>query len=555
MIYFTENKEKIEINAHSKKSGGEGNVHNIIYPAELRSYRVKIYHKEKAFERYEKIRYMISNPPKTLRKDKFNICWPKKILKNPNGEFSGFIMDNAEGTELYQIATLSKTSRLGPEWIKKFNRSDNECVIRMLKVIVNIASAFNEIHKTKKYVLIDIKPQNIMVNLTGGISIIDVDSIQITENGSILHPGKVGTPEYSPPDFTEPISEQWDRFSMGVVFYELLFGINPFAGTFVKPYNSCNVIEERIKNGLLVVGFGNKYLSVKPNLHNNFDKIPRTIQDLFLRALDSKKFPSSSRPSAEEWGKTLHNEINKLSSAKNFGFYVHTPSIKKKDTVNRKTKSFTKTTHQPHSAPSNYSYQQTFHQPAPYPTSSGTTYYPGSSDTFWRIFKITLSLIIIITILYFLVTFCKSLFSSKEDTPVVTQQYRQQVIDNTGPALIANSWLNSLNNKDFKTAWNLMSGDKRGSYQQFYKGYGNIKNIYVHTCVNLTYDNSNGRVEVFYDAYDPVNDPRNGNCSNCFGRYHKVFVLKKIKGSWKIVNIQNNYSNSIQFYDLSSFGK
>lgn len=83
----------------------------------------------------------------------------------------------------------------------------------------------------KKIIHRDIKPSNIMLNASGAIYLTDFGIAraegltQLTQTGEIL-----GTPAYMSPEqaMGKPLTPASDLFSVGVIFYELLTGHNPF---------------------------------------------------------------------------------------------------------------------------------------------------------------------------------------------------------------------------------------------------------------------------------------------------------------------------------------
>jgi serine/threonine protein kinase len=79
----------------------------------------------------------------------------------------------------------------------------------------------------------DIKPANLIVMRNGKLKIADfgiarIDSLSLTQTGFVI-----GTPGYMAPEHYTGGSIDWraDVFSAGVVMYELLTGVKPFAGT------------------------------------------------------------------------------------------------------------------------------------------------------------------------------------------------------------------------------------------------------------------------------------------------------------------------------------
>jgi serine/threonine-protein kinase len=79
----------------------------------------------------------------------------------------------------------------------------------------------------------DIKPANLIVMRNGKLKVADfgiarIDSLNLTQTGFVM-----GTPGYMAPEHYTGGSVDWraDVFSAGVVMYELLTGVKPFAGT------------------------------------------------------------------------------------------------------------------------------------------------------------------------------------------------------------------------------------------------------------------------------------------------------------------------------------
>jgi len=106
-----------------------------------------------------------------------------------------------------------------------------------LPLAIQCASALAAAHE-KRIVHLDVKPENIMMTPAGQIKICDfgiakrlsTDPSQATTQVIGSSPALAGTPAYMPPEVVlgNPVDERADLFSLGVVFYELLAGHNPF---------------------------------------------------------------------------------------------------------------------------------------------------------------------------------------------------------------------------------------------------------------------------------------------------------------------------------------
>ena len=309
-FYYTKNGKKVTVEDTPLATGGEGSVHKItssLYSGNC----IKLYHdKARTADKQRKIESMIAHPPTDLQGTNYLVCWPKEIIFSKNKKFIGFIMPLAfsSSRELYELCPLQ--NRLPTAWEQKYDRKTGDGLTARMKLCTNLAASVHRVHFLKKYVFADIKPQNILVTDDSKVSLIDLDSIQISENNQIIFSALVSTPEYEPPESEVAkargslvLEESWDRFSIAVIFYEVLFGIHPYTATFSGHYQFCNTTSERIRDNLFVHGVNKKYVDVLPPPHENYHKIPTSLQDLFTRAFDINLV---KRPSVEEFGKVFY---------------------------------------------------------------------------------------------------------------------------------------------------------------------------------------------------------------------------------------------------------
>ena len=294
--------------------GNEGTVFPVVNNQVYEEHCVKIYNSGKnTTEQERKIEFMTKNMPANGKSENFILCWPVEAVVDIQGRFCGFLMPKgfASSEQLYKLVTSdSALSSTGEKW-KKFDRTVLKGFEYRLKICVNIAIAVHAIHEMKKYVMVDYKPQNILINEFGKISVVDVDSFQIGQGNDVLFPAGGMTDHYMPPEseYLNPahnfITPLWDRFSMAVSFYQLLFGIHPYAATPGGKYAGNNGLCERIRAGLFVHGWKKKDLVTVPALHDNFHRLPHELQKLFLNAFDEP----TKRPSPEDWGKAINRAL------------------------------------------------------------------------------------------------------------------------------------------------------------------------------------------------------------------------------------------------------
>ena len=310
---------KIKIEKTPFAKGGEGAVHRILSPISHTHMCAKIYFpKARTPSRQKKIEFMIKAPPSKLKSHNHIVCWPVEVLL-ASGEFSGFTMPLAfdQSIQLYELCTTKLKAKLEVSWHTKFDRESGVGVQSRLKLCTNLAAAIHSIHSMQNYVLVDMKPQNILVTDGGKVSIIDCDSIQIAQNGRVIFPAPVATPEYIPPEGANinptinVVNQTWDRFSMAIMFYEVIFGLHPYAASFSGRFQDSVTIDSKIKDGLFVHGKNKVFLAVLPSLHKNFGVIPQKLKQLFIRAFDSGHRMPDVRPTAEEWGLTIFTELKR----------------------------------------------------------------------------------------------------------------------------------------------------------------------------------------------------------------------------------------------------
>lgn len=324
MIVYTSKHKAIELEEKPVASGGEGSIYKVISSSSnLKGKCVKIYHDHKLDKRREdRIKFMVENPPKQIHGDGFLLGWPIEWVTDEKGKFLGFAMPMAfsGSRELVALTATTISKKLGREWHDRYDRNlGKKAILSRLKLMVNIAIPVHILHLTGKYVLKDFKPQNVLATADGRITMVDMDSIQIADDNRLLFPGTAATQEYMPPEFFrkgiggnagDVITPTWDTFALGVVFYQLLFGIHPYVVTpKVQQEDGTNSISHNIALGLFPFGENRDKVKVRPTLHNGFKQLPDEFQKLFIRTFSDDLI---HRPSADEWGRLIYQEIMKM---------------------------------------------------------------------------------------------------------------------------------------------------------------------------------------------------------------------------------------------------
>lgn len=311
-------------------SGGFGNVFGIKSPVRYKDCCVKSYKNRKSLK-LDKLEYMIQNPPANLiNSDRFKFCWPMALIYDAHYQPTGFIMpnsfSNSQDLNILRFNVFGKhihdrfkKSKDRPWWYK-YERDTDEGLINRMKILCNCAIAFNTLHQTGDYVLIDIKPENIHATADGKISILDTDSIQISKNGKLLFGGDGETRDYFPRhgvilvQNNKPLDVDCDRFTMAVMFYMILIGPHPYASLMkLPPYDNCNTTREMIDAGLYAYGPKmDTYLKFpNPNPHKIFTRLSKDMQRLFMQAFSD----NLNKPSSEDWAKCFIAEIRRFEEA------------------------------------------------------------------------------------------------------------------------------------------------------------------------------------------------------------------------------------------------
>ena len=316
------NRSMLSIEDTAFASGGEGDIYRIVQPASYKQHVVKIYKPSKrSNDRAQKIKHLIANPPLLLGDNAQHkmLIWASDIVFERDN-FVGFLMPIAQGIKLEMLCQSQLPKNLSSEWQRlAFGQPDSQAF--RLKLCYNIALAVSYLHRLGEYALIDLKPDNILVQSNGNIALIDMDSIAIFNDNHLQFAAPVVTPDFAPPEYyknaqpNQPATAHlWDRFSLAIIFYRLLCGIHPFVGTCAAPLQDLSDICSKVERGLFVNGKNKAKYAVVPPPHRQFEHLPLAIQQLFTRCFDQGHDSPTKRPSPDEWHLQLLTHLMQVPS-------------------------------------------------------------------------------------------------------------------------------------------------------------------------------------------------------------------------------------------------
>src|SRR5712691_8307459 len=107
---------------------------------------------------------------------------------------------------------------------KKLEPADAAKIIAQVCRALDVAHAEGVIHR-------DLKPQNIMLDKTGRVYVMDFGIARSTLTSSMTQTGAlIGTPDYMSPEQAkgQAVDARSDLFAIGIIFYEILSGQSPY---------------------------------------------------------------------------------------------------------------------------------------------------------------------------------------------------------------------------------------------------------------------------------------------------------------------------------------
>lgn len=297
--------------------GGEGTVYDVPHAPD---YVAKIYIPSRRTPQLaKKLSMMVANQPDDPTRTQLHhvsIAWPSELIYE-NNQVVGFVMPKmGKSNRLYELIQPQRRAKNHPGFNYRYN----------YRVAANLAQAMASIH-AKNYVIGDVNEHNALFNSQALITIIDCDSMQVTDQQTnTVFPCLVGVPEMTAPelqgvDFSNAIHARTlhsDVFALAIIVFKLLMeGFHPFQGVAVGKEPSREQAHVYcIQHKIFPYLSGQRYMP--PPVAPGFLTLPSTLRQLFVRT-----FVENNRPSAQEWAKALTMVEKRLVQCQHDPAHVH----------------------------------------------------------------------------------------------------------------------------------------------------------------------------------------------------------------------------------------
>jgi serine/threonine protein kinase len=280
--------------------GGMGAVYLAEHTQVRRKVAVKVLHPQ--FLKNQEIRTRFKNEASMMAHLQHpNIVSLFDYVEDDSGMY--LIMEFVEGTPLDEY--IEQVTGPMPEF-------------KVVPIMKQILEAFNYAHD-KKIVHRDIKPANVLIGQNGDVKILDFGIARILGDGghNLTKTGtQMGTVFYMSPEQVQgkKVDHRSDIYSLGVTFYQMLTGINPYKSITTEYEVYSKIVSEELPNPKEIYPGIADYLV--PILKKALNKSPEDRYESckdFLNAIENKTLASYSS------SKQKRNNNESLSTSQNGG--------------------------------------------------------------------------------------------------------------------------------------------------------------------------------------------------------------------------------------------
>jgi DNA-binding helix-hairpin-helix protein with protein kinase domain len=241
----------------------------------------------------EKLHILLTNPLSAP-----DVAWPTEaVYSTDHSTVIGCRLPYA--AKKHPIAAVFSTDPT-TRWIQA-------CYAFRLEVAINLAAAVNRVHQ-HGCVVGDLSPNNILVgkNAPASVSLIDMDSIQITRNGKTYR-CKYGFLDYTPAELYQLDLADIDRtvyhdaFGLTCIIFQLLIGpgIHPFAMRYLGTGLHLSLLD-RIHLGIWPYAI-NRHPDYAPRTDAPLDLLHPILQPLVCRCFENGHSHPTERPLPADW--------------------------------------------------------------------------------------------------------------------------------------------------------------------------------------------------------------------------------------------------------------
>jgi len=235
------------------------------------------------------------------------LAWPTDLVTDGD-TFVGYLMpliDRSSSLPLHRVANPSDARRsttIASRWARYIDWS------YLVTAAANLALAVQVLHRSG-VVIGDFNENNVLIWNDARVTLLDCDSMQITDPSGRHYLCKVGRAEFTPPEL---FRANWghtvrapssDLFALAVHIHQLIMeGEHPFRGVWrgagEKPTAQALAVD-----GVWAYG-GDPRLRPRPRAVTN-DILSPEVRELFERAFVDGAINPRARPTAEEWNGVL----------------------------------------------------------------------------------------------------------------------------------------------------------------------------------------------------------------------------------------------------------